>query len=45
MQIVHALMNGPMGFNELARAIGDADAAQRFSAQLDAYRARKPWHR
>ena len=22
MQIVHALMNGPMGFNELARAIG-----------------------
>jgi len=22
MQIVHALLNGPMGFNELARAIG-----------------------
>jgi DNA-binding HxlR family transcriptional regulator len=22
MQIVHALMNGPMGFNELARAVG-----------------------
>lgn len=30
---------------ELARGIGDADGAQRIGAQLEAYRARKPWHR